>query len=137
MTDVCFFLYWLYCCLFYLFRSLLWGFTLLALFIFLATNITCAILIDQQTMASHDPPLALVYTRVIVNDSLFIIYAILLAINIYKVSKLPTNYQVLESQVRYGLHNPCIISIFDAGITIIVFSKSSNFIWNIILLLLL
>ena len=83
----------------YVFRKFLWVSTFLAVLLFLITNITCAVIIDKNSMASRDPPMAIVITRVVVNDALFIIYAIFLSISIYKVSKLPTNYQVLESQV--------------------------------------
>ena len=86
-------------CYFYLCRCLVWLFTSLSVAIFLGTNIACAILIHNNQMSSKDAPLAIVYTRVIVNDLLFILYAILLSYNMYKVSKLPNYYQVLESQV--------------------------------------
>lgn len=89
--------------------------TAFAVLLFLGTNITCAVIIRNYQISSRNSPLAVVFTRVIINDLLFIIYALLLSVNIYRVSKLPTNFQVLESQVfiRYMLQNIlCTRNIF-------------------------
>ena len=69
------------------------------LLVFLGTNIACAILVHRAQLSSKGAPQSIVFVRVVVNDFLFILFAILLTLNIYRVSRMSLNFHVLESQV--------------------------------------
>ncbi|KAI8489262.1 PREDICTED: integral membrane protein GPR137B-like isoform X2 [Branchiostoma belcheri] len=67
-----------------------------AVLIFVATNITCAVLIRRYD--GEDIPGAIIVGRVIINDSLFVISAILLSVCIYKIARMPTANVLLEAK---------------------------------------
>ncbi|KAL3872855.1 hypothetical protein ACJMK2_036042 [Sinanodonta woodiana] len=70
----------------------------LAVLIFLATNIACAVLVKSHERTEHSVPFYLLYIRVAINDSLFIIMAIVLSVCIFKMAKMSSASVVLEAK---------------------------------------
>lgn len=70
----------------------------LSVVIFLATNISSAILVKNQAQTKHSVPIEYLIIRVSINDTLFLIAAILLSFCIYKMSKMSASSVVLEAK---------------------------------------
>ena len=67
--------------------------------IFLATNITCSIVVRRAETHSRDPGVAVTMVRVVINDTLFLFCGIALAYLIYRMSKMTAANMVLEAKV--------------------------------------
>ncbi|XP_071079639.1 G protein-coupled receptor 137Ba-like [Haliotis cracherodii] len=70
----------------------------LAIILFVVSNIACAMVIKYHEKNYSSIPLELIYIRVAINDSLFIIFGILLSFCIYKMSKMSSSSLVLEAK---------------------------------------
>lgn len=73
------------------------GFLLASIF-FLVVNVTCAMLV--QDGAGESQVKDAVLARVLINDSLFVLCAISLAVCIFKIAKMSSANVYLESKVR-------------------------------------
>ncbi len=71
----------------------------IATLIFLVTNIACAVVVKEYQVKSETTPAVVAMVRVVINDSLFIIFGALLSICIYKISKTTSASMVLEAKV--------------------------------------
>lgn len=71
----------------------------MAILIFLTTNISCAIIVDEQEKNYNSVPIKFLIIRVSINDTLFLIVAIVLSICIYKMSRMSSANVVLEAKV--------------------------------------
>lgn len=70
----------------------------LSIVIFLATNIGSAIIVKYQARTKHSVPFEYLIIRVSINDTLFLIAAILLSFCIYKMSRMSASSVVLEAK---------------------------------------
>ena len=68
--------------------------------VFLGTNIACAVTAKKYEDKSTTLPFYLLYIRVAINDSLFIMMGIVLSICIFKMAKISAASVVLEAKVR-------------------------------------
>lgn len=68
---------------------------------FLVVNLTCAMLV-QGGMVGEAEVRQVVLARVLVNDSLFVLCAISLAVCIFKIAKMSSSNVYLESKVLDG-----------------------------------
>ncbi|KAK3093144.1 hypothetical protein FSP39_011777 [Pinctada imbricata] len=66
--------------------------------IFLTTNISCAVLVKTQEKTHHSVPVYLLVVRVCINDTLFLLAAIVLAVCIYKMRKMTSSHVILEAK---------------------------------------
>lgn len=72
---------------------------LAAILVFLASNLACAVAVHLQSEKFGSEPMYLLYVRVAINDSLFIIFAIALSVCIFRMTKMPSSSLVLEAKV--------------------------------------
>ena len=72
-----------------------------ATFIFLGTNIACAVIVKKYQARSDTTPAAVSMVRVVINDTLFIVCGLVLSFCIYKISKTTSASMVLEAKVSY------------------------------------
>lgn len=84
---------------FFFFRKPLRVAVCLSVVIFLATNIGSAVIVDYQARTKHSVAFEYLIIRVSINDTLFLIAAILLSICIYKMSRMSASSVVLEAKV--------------------------------------
>jgi len=80
-------------------QGILVGFVVVAIVVFLATNITCASLVNSYRSHSESPPKSISIARVSINDSLFLLLGAMLSVFIYRVSRIATVSVVLEAKV--------------------------------------
>lgn len=71
----------------------------MAVIVFLVTSVTSAVIVKYHERKWHSVPLALLYARVGINDSLFVGVAIVLSVCIFKMSKMSFSSMVLEAKV--------------------------------------
>lgn len=83
------------------------GFLLASIF-FLVVNVTCAMLV--QDGASESQVKDAVLARVLINDSLFVLCAISLAVCIFKIAKMSSANVYLESKVS-GRRSSCVLDL--------------------------
>lgn len=85
----------------------------LSVVIFLATNIGSAVIVDYQARTKHSVAFEYLIIRVSINDTLFLIAAILLSICIYKMSRMSASSVVLEAKgtTLCQALSTCIITI--------------------------
>ncbi|XP_064621751.1 G protein-coupled receptor 137Ba-like isoform X2 [Lineus longissimus] len=85
----------------------------ISIVIFVATNITCAVLTFQHRRDYDTTSLLLIQIRVIVNDSLFVIFGIFLSCCIYKIAKISSADLVLEAKgtTRCQSLSACVIIV--------------------------
>lgn len=67
---------------------------------FLVVNLTCSMMVLTQTNMEPSKAKHIVLTRVLINDSLFVLCAISLATCICKLAKMSSANVYLESKVR-------------------------------------
>lgn len=70
----------------------------IAVIIFLGTNIACAVTAKKYEDTSKTLPFYLLYIRVAINDTLFIIMGIVLSLCIFKMAKISATSVVLEAK---------------------------------------
>lgn len=70
----------------------------MAVIVFFSTNISCAII--SKTYQGRALPLYMLYIRVAINDTLFIVMSVFLSMCIYKMAKMSAASVVLEAKVR-------------------------------------
>ncbi|KAK6181220.1 hypothetical protein SNE40_009123 [Patella caerulea] len=70
----------------------------IAAVIFLGSNIGCAVVVKYHESHYQSVPIQLLYIRVAINDSLFVIFAIFLSVCIYKMTKMSSSALVLEAK---------------------------------------
>ncbi|ESO90132.1 hypothetical protein LOTGIDRAFT_192257, partial [Lottia gigantea] len=70
----------------------------IAAIVFIASNIGCAVIVKYHEAKYMSVPMELLYVRVAINDSLFVIFAIVLSVCIYKMTKMSSSSLVLEAK---------------------------------------
>ncbi|KAL8566841.1 hypothetical protein ACOMHN_052239 [Nucella lapillus] len=70
----------------------------IAVLIFTLSNLTCAVLVRTHESQYNSIPMYLLYVRVAINDSLFVIFAITLSVCIFRMTKLSSSSLVLEAK---------------------------------------
>ena len=79
-----------------------------ATLMFFATNVSCAIIVKQHQQGSSSVPVFVSIARVLINDSLFIVLGVALAVFLYKLSKMSSSNVLLEAKVSTYLRDfPC------------------------------
>ena len=73
---------------------------IVAIILFLVSNVVCAMIVKLHEKSYNSIPMELLYVRVAINDTLFVIFGILLSFCIYKMSTLSSSSLVLEAKVR-------------------------------------
>ncbi|KAI0227223.1 hypothetical protein LSAT2_022304 [Lamellibrachia satsuma] len=69
-----------------------------AITLFVVTNVTCAVIIRSSLHDVRGVFQAVSVSRVAINDTLFIVFGVALAVYIYKMSKMPSSEVVLEAR---------------------------------------
>lgn len=67
--------------------------------LFVASNVACAVVIRVHQNLYKSVPMYLLYMRVAINDSLFMMLGIVLAVCIFRVAKMSSSSLVLEAKV--------------------------------------
>lgn len=75
------------------------AFIVAAITVFVATNVTCAVLIHGYQSHSRETPLFISVARVSINDGLFLLLGAMLSVFIYRVSQISTISTILEAKV--------------------------------------
>lgn len=71
--------------------------------IFVATNVTSAVLINHQQQYHHSLPLYILVIRVSINGALFLLAAIVLSVCIYKMRTMSSSNVILEAKVNFSV----------------------------------
>lgn len=86
-----------------IFRRPLRLFLGLSVMLFTAMNLACAIVTKQHERDYASVPLFLLYIRVTITETMFLIYGILLSVCIFKMTKMASSQRVLEAKVSIYL----------------------------------
>ncbi|KAK7104715.1 G protein-coupled receptor 137Ba-like [Littorina saxatilis] len=70
----------------------------MAVVVFVLSNLACAVAVRIHEKQYYSTPMYLLYSRVAVNDSLFVIFAIALAYCMFRMTKLSSSSLVLEAK---------------------------------------
>lgn len=84
---------------------------IVAIVVFMVTNVTCAVLVHGYQSRSEEPPRAIAITRVSVNDGLFLLLGAMLSVFIYRVNQISMISVVLEAKVGH-ISNCSIIGFY-------------------------
>ena len=71
-----------------------------AVLIFVISNLACAVVAREHQKEYSSIPMYLLYVRVAINESLFVIFAIALSVCIFRMTKMSSSSLVLEAKVR-------------------------------------
>ena len=71
-----------------------------AVLVFIISNMACAVAVRLHQKEYSSIPVYLLYVRVAINDSLFVIFAIALSVCMFRMTKMSSSSLVLEAKVR-------------------------------------
>ncbi|XP_013382886.1 integral membrane protein GPR137B [Lingula anatina] len=80
------------------YKKPLWAAVIVAVIVFITTNVVAAVLTKNDELDQNIDYTDIILARVIINEALFLIFAIALAVCIYKISRMSSANLVLEAK---------------------------------------